>query len=180
MKLLSMRQYAKHRGVSAEAVSKAVKKGRITCKRDEKGRALIDPEVADREWEANSDPSKFRSSGEDNRAPRPAETPPAEESQGPSVHKSAAILKAYQARLAKLEFDERSGKLLPAEQVERDWFKAGRTTRDAVLSIPARVAAEFAGETDAFTIQTRLENELRQALTHLADETEGVEGGPAE
>src|SRR3989304_5281631 len=51
---MSYRAYARHRGVSPEAVSKAVKTGRITAGTDGK----IDPKKADLEWEANTDPSK--------------------------------------------------------------------------------------------------------------------------
>ena len=53
---MSRRQYAAHRGVSHTAVSKAVRTGRISVLED----GTIDPEQADREWAAQTDPSKQR------------------------------------------------------------------------------------------------------------------------
>ena len=50
MPLVSLRQYAKHRGVSHTAVEKAVKQGRIHLTPD--GR--LDVEAADREWSRNT------------------------------------------------------------------------------------------------------------------------------
>ena len=51
---LSIRAYARHRGVSDTAIHKAIKTGRITPESD----GTIDPDKADAQWEANTDPSK--------------------------------------------------------------------------------------------------------------------------
>ncbi len=51
---MTFRGYAKQRGASPEAVSKAVRSQRISTIRTPDGRRLIDPEVADREWAANT------------------------------------------------------------------------------------------------------------------------------
>lgn len=58
-----MRAYARLRGVSVEAVSKAVRVGRISTVIDGRGKRAIDSEVADREWSANSDHSRWRHQG---------------------------------------------------------------------------------------------------------------------
>ena len=47
---LSIRAYARHRGVSHVAVKKAIDTGRITQGAD----GTIDPDRADREWEQNT------------------------------------------------------------------------------------------------------------------------------
>ena len=52
MEPLSLRGYAKHRGVSLKAVQKALASGRIT-KRDD---GLIDPDVSDVNWARNTGP----------------------------------------------------------------------------------------------------------------------------
>lgn len=54
---LSVRQYAAHRGVSHQAVSKAIKAGRITVDAD--GR-ILDAAQADAEWAANSKSEKLQ------------------------------------------------------------------------------------------------------------------------
>ncbi len=53
---MSRRQYASHRGVSHTAVAKAIKTGRISLEAD----GSIDPERADADWAAQTDPSKQR------------------------------------------------------------------------------------------------------------------------
>jgi len=54
MPLLSLRAYAKHRGVSLAAVQKAVHSGRITPTAD----GLIDSDRADAEWNAKTRPGQ--------------------------------------------------------------------------------------------------------------------------
>ncbi|MFN3595625.1 MAG: hypothetical protein ACK4TK_13260, partial [Thiobacillaceae bacterium] len=51
---LSIRAYARHRGVSHVAVKKAIDSGRITPEAD----GTIDPDRADRDWTRNSEPPK--------------------------------------------------------------------------------------------------------------------------
>ena len=53
---ISRRQYAAHRGVSHTAVAKAVATGRITPESD----GTIDPDKADLQWDAQTDPTKQR------------------------------------------------------------------------------------------------------------------------
>ena len=56
MPLLSLRAYAKHRGVSLAAVQKAIHSGRITPNSD----GLIDSDRADAEWAAKTRPRQHR------------------------------------------------------------------------------------------------------------------------
>ena len=51
---LSIRAYARHRGVSHTAVRKAFAAGRIATAAD----GMIDRDAADRAWRANSDPAR--------------------------------------------------------------------------------------------------------------------------
>lgn len=173
MPLLSMRQYAKQRGCSPEAVSKAVRTGRISTVTDEKGQRKIDPEIADREWAANSEGVRpnYGIPSSEARVNQAQADPTAPKK--PTVQDSAAVLKAYQARLAKLEFDEKSGKLHDISECSKNAFKSARATRDAMLGIPDRLSAELAGETDQVKIRRRLDTEIRQALDNLASVIEG-------
>lgn len=168
MTLLSMRAYAKHRGVSVEAVSKAVKRGRISTIDGPKGERKIDPAVADREWEENSDQSKSRE--------EPVDSPQPTSKKGiPSYQESRAIREAYQARLAKIEYEERSGRLVDGSKVNQDAFKAARSVRNSLLSLPDRISAELAAERDQFKVRKRLDEEIRQSLQMLADYVRGLD-----
>lgn len=52
---LSRRSYAKHRGTSVESVRRAISSGRLKAAlvMDAAGRTLIDPAIADQEWQRN-------------------------------------------------------------------------------------------------------------------------------
>jgi hypothetical protein len=56
MPLLSLRGYARHRGVSLAAVQKAIKAGRIVTMAD----GQIDSAQADAKWEMRTRPGRLR------------------------------------------------------------------------------------------------------------------------
>ena len=172
---MTFRQYSRHRGVSPEAVSKAVRDGRITTVLDKAGKRWIDPAKADAQWAQNSDAAKQvggearRRGGSGPALDGPQTFEPGGGQRGPSYHESRAIREAYLARLAKLDYEERTGKLVPLDKVKVDLFRAVRQTRDMILSIPDRVSPELAGMTDPAVIRTRLADELTRALEALAN-----------
>ena len=114
---LTIRAYARRRGVSHTAVRKALATGRITTAPD----GGIDPDVADRQWTDSTDQSKPRNSVTGvprmRRAPgapsEPLVSPAVEDGLAPpdggaprlasSYAASRAAREAYLARLAKLE-----------------------------------------------------------------------------
>ena len=75
----------------------------------------------------------------------------------------------YQARLAKLEYEERKGMLLRKDEVEMDTFTMCRVFRDRMLNIPDRISAMLAAETNAARCYEILDAETREALTGVAD-----------
>lgn len=136
--LVSIRAYAKHRGVSHTAVEKAVKQGRI---RTVDGK--IDVEQADREWNRNSSPVN-----------KPEPTPRAAASAeplvaGPSFAQSRAVREAYEARLAKLTWEERIKKLINADEVRVSAYNLSRMIRDRILNVPDRVVGAVLAEVRA-------------------------------
>lgn len=162
--MLNQSQYAQHRGVSRMAVSKAVKAGRI--KKDATGK--IDAAQADADWEANTKPQMHS----------PPTTPPAgridtaESRAAGSYGASRAIREAYQARLAKLEYERESGELIRADQVRNEAFMAARAVRNTLQNIPARLSAILAGETDSKKIFRILEDAIDDACRSLAEKVE--------
>ncbi len=63
---LSIRAYARHRGVSHVAVKKAIDTGRITPLPD----GTIDPVAADAQWAANTTPTRRSVTGEAREVPQ--------------------------------------------------------------------------------------------------------------
>lgn len=186
MRLLSFAEYAKHRGVSRAAVTYAVQQGRISVVLDPAtGQRRIDPEVADQEWGTNTN-GDMRRNGLDarGRQPEPVVAPseppqaaPREPSVGasssqnvPSLTESRSIKEAFLARLAKIEYEERSGKLIPVDKVKVEAFKLARTVRDAILNIPDRISNELASyANEPAKIHERLTQELIAALEELVN-----------
>lgn len=128
---VSLREYARMRGLDKESVRLAVHDGRLAKSVTKKGtRYDIDPEVADQEWKANTNPAK-----QNNTKKKIADAP--------SMAQARAVREMYAARLTQLEFEERSGLLCKVEDVKLSAFKSARLTRDAMLNIPARVVNEI-------------------------------------
>lgn len=157
---MNISEYAKHRGVSHVAVIKAIKAGRITKEAD----GSIDPDKADAEWEQNTDISR-----NPRKATRTA-PPDGVMQQGPDYTVSRAVREAYTARLAKLEYEEKVGTLIKAEEVKMTWFNTLRIIRDRVLQMPDRMASTLAAETDAGLIKATMDAELRRILDDAANE----------
>src|SRR5688572_17372252 len=115
---VSIRKYAQHRGLSHTAVEKAIKQGRIQLTSDRK----IDTEQADRDWQRNTSPMNA-----------PHVTATIEGSGGGSTYaQSRAVRELYLARLARLDFEERSGKLVSRDEVKVAAFAMARTIRDTL------------------------------------------------
>ena len=69
--LMGIREYARYRRVSPAAVRKAISSGRIPAVNGK-----IDPEVADAQWAANTDPGRARNGGNGVQAPGPRAAEP--------------------------------------------------------------------------------------------------------
>ena len=178
---LSIRAYAQHRGVSHTAVAKAIKAGRISKEPD----GTIDPAKADTQWERNTLPSQSldtRASKLTQKVATPAVSTPvsSREAQAsletraaaPDYQTSRAIREAYAARLAKLEFEERTGKLLNADEVKVKHFNLARLLRDRIQQIPRKVAPQIVAavvvQPDQRVVEDLLMEAIREALEELS------------
>lgn len=157
--LLTQAGYAKHRGITRQAVFIAVTDGRISTIKNGKKRS-IDPVIADKEWARNTSKENY------------VLEEPVDTSEPVAYALSRAKKEKYNAKIAKLEFEERSGRLVCAEKIKKDAFKLGRNIRDSILNIPDRVAAQLASETEAFEVHKILKDELTKALSELCEGNE--------
>ena len=172
--LLNLTEYARRRGVSKEAVSLAVKHGRLknSVSRDDKGNPKIAPALADQEWEANTDKRRGWYAIQNSKA-----NAEASEKVSGTLSQSRAVREAYLARLAKLDFEERSGELIRVESVRSALASLVSSTREAILQVPARVAPVLAVENDPARLHDVLMEELQQALSQLASSEIKILGG---
>lgn len=160
---LSLRGYAKHRGVSEAAVRKAVKQGRISKSSSGK----INPQIADNQWDKNTDPAQIKRPDLSEK-PDYSQNSSANSLSGPSYQQSRAIKEAYSAKLIRLQFEKESKKLISVDEVKVAAFNAARMTRDRILNIPDRVIPQLVGKTDIFEMKEILRNELVKALEELS------------
>lgn len=159
--------YAKHRKVSPQAVFDAIEKGRLVTSvtKQPSGRMLVDVELADKEWAANTNSGTGSLAHAKN---KPADEPAPSDSDEPMTYAEArAKHEKFKMRLAELELEQREGKLVEADVVQRESFKAARQVRDALLNLPDRVAGVLAAETNQFKVHQMLTKEIRRALEDL-------------
>lgn len=169
---MTQAQYARHRGVSRQAVLKAVRSGRIRA--DQEGR--IDPEAADASWLQNTDPTKPSNSVGGNphgAVPRRHRSSGGERMFSPSApdyHFSRAVRETYLARLVRLEYERKTGKLIDAEESRRAAYQDNRRVRDLLLALPERLAAQLAACADPVECRRLLTDEIRRVCEELSDE----------
>ena len=177
---MSLRAYARHRGVALSAVQKAIASGRIHPEPD----GSIDPIKADAQWDRHTRTAQpttprvttARPPPVAQHASQPAAPPPlpqaSDDARGVDYHKARAVRETYSARLAKLEFEERTGKLISKDEVDIKYFQLARQLRDRMQQIPRKVAPEIVAlvvaDPDVRGVTDILDVAIREALEDLA------------
>lgn len=167
---ISIRAYARHRGVTDTAVHKAIRAGRITPEAD----GTIDPDKADREWERNTDAPRTgtrkpavkvalpEAAGEGNAALAGG---------GTSLLQARTVNEVVKAQTNKVRLARLKGELVDRAQAMAHVFRLARTERDAWLNWPARVSAPMAAKlgADAHALHVALEAAVRDHLQELGE-----------
>ena len=137
--LMSKTAYAEHRNVTLPYISKLVRSGKIPTV-DGK----IDPVAADAILDKKGGTGKLNAFDED------------------------ARLKKWKADLAELEFNERAGKLVAVEVVEKELNKAFTVVRRRILSMPTKLTPVIQAEATGVGIRNVLEAEATEILQELS------------
>lgn len=188
---MTLRAYAGRRGCALSAVQKAIKNGRL-------GKSLVpwgagfrigDPDMADREWEANSSHGHRRGDArgpvgvvpDPTPAPKPpraeADNPPDDPDQqdrddGPQTFmgKTQAVSLAqeryWKAQRAELDYKTRAGELVPVADVEGRWTKLVVEAKGRLLAVPSKAKQRIPalGAVDVAVIDAL----IREALEEMA------------
>ena len=168
-KLVTIPDFAKLLGVSHQRLYAAAKKGKFETKKI-KGHKWVDPEKAKAQWEISKDKTaaKKNPSGLKGSKKPLFHAPPKVDSDGDMTHSEAErVEKVFRAKLAEMKYQEQAKELVSKSEVDKSAFDTARKTRNAILSIPARVAHELAAETDPHKLENRLTKELIKSLEHL-------------
>ena len=176
---ISIRAYARHRGVSDAAVRKAIAAGRVTPEAD----GTLDPERADAEWARNTEAPRTGTRMRAVKAAVPPETAtaapvaPVGEGQanlptgGASLLQARTVNEVVKAQTNKVRLARLKGELVDRNQAIAHVFKLARAERDAWLNWPARVSAQMAAKLaiDPHTMHVALEAAVREHLQELGD-----------
>jgi len=174
---LSIRAYARHRGVSHVAVKKAIDSGRITPEPD----GTIEPNRADLEWAQNTvsarKPAPAKVAPAVVEAPRVRAMDPVEPAApilstgGTSLLQARTVNEVVKAQTNKVRLARLKGELVERNQAIAHVFKLARAERDAWLNWPARVSAQMAAKLaiDPHTMHVALEAAVREHLQELGD-----------
>jgi hypothetical protein len=179
---LSIRAYARHRGVTDTAVHKAIRSGRINALAD----GTIDPDQADAQWERNTSSPKTGTQrpavkvkvpevdgegGGDRNGAGAATNTGSGGGGGTSLLQARTVNEVVKAQTNKVRLARLKGELIDRPQAIAHVFKLARSERDAWLNWPARVSAQMAAklELDAHTMHVALENAVREHLQELGN-----------
>lgn len=160
--LLTASDYARHRGVSPAAVSKAIESGRLKhCLVNANGKVRItSAAMADLEWDANTNQAK---------APPAAgsATLPLEPSDEPTSFNAAQTAERnWKAKLLEIEYRTRVSELVDAKEVEARIVDDYTRVKTKLLGVPRRVKAALPhlSTTDILTLDAL----IRESLEDLA------------
>jgi hypothetical protein len=180
---LSIRAYARHRGVSHVAVKKAIDTGRITALPD----GTIDPDAADAQWAQNTLQPRRAAAQEQASSPKPRRAPatadatpqrevpepgtPPLSTGGTSLLQARTVNEVLKAQLNKVELAHRKKELVDRAQAVAHVFKLARIERDAWLNWPARISGQMASAlgVDAHQMHVALEAAVREHLIELGE-----------
>jgi phage terminase Nu1 subunit (DNA packaging protein) len=144
--LMTQAQYARHRGKSPQYINKLAKAAILVMR----GR-LVDAVASDAVLDDKPEPLP---SGQ----------------QPTSFAQARLARELFAAKLKKLEYETRSGKLVPADEVSIQWYTLGREIRDRLLGMPSKLTPQLAAETDVRRVLEILDAEVTLALKGLAEE----------
>ena len=152
MAVMTQRAYARKRGTALSTVQRAISSGRISTLPD--GR--IESDQADQDWAANTKTRGpvVRHQPEDD-----------QEAFGAAQYtKARAVREHYQARLSKIEYEEKVASLVSKDEVKIAQFNIDRQRRDAMLNIADRTCAAIAAEVKDILIAAGVPPEKADAI----------------
>jgi hypothetical protein len=174
--MMGRNEYARHRGCSPNAVSKAIKDQRIAkaVVIDDAGKFIgIKWRLADELWALNTDPEAAAKGGRGELLMPPSseleepegESAPAEP-RDPGYRDMLTRVKRAEAQLKEMQALERAGELIVADDVERENEEIARAVRNAMLAIPDRLAQAL-DPANPERARKLLDNEIKKALRGL-------------
>lgn len=166
MELMGIREYARHRGVSQAAVSKAIDSGRIAeavqfIGKDKK-KKRINVVKADQLWAENTILNNKNADHAYEGTPQTANNAKA------STSTARSVKEVYSAKMEQLKYEKMVGSLVDADEVKKAARDMGLAVRDALQYLPDKLGPVLAAETDIEKVNDLLSEEIRSALDAMS------------
>lgn len=161
MVLMGMKQYADHRGIDLTSVRQMIDEGKLEgalkiYSNGNRKKYKIFWEKADRILKGYEDPAPVDHHTE------------TVSSGNTNLTKARTAKVALEAKTAQLKFEQMSGNLVNKKEVVQVAKEMGRMTKEALLTLPDRLAPVLASETSIEEINHMLSKEIDTALRNLA------------
>lgn len=163
--VMSVAEYATHRGCVERTVYRAIEQGR--CPTLPGPGRRIPVARADREWPVRGRHRSAMTVPVD--APISSESGAGEVVEEITLHEAKTRKEVAAAQLAELKLAKERGDLLDLESIERIWYETLRRLRNRLQAIPNRVAATLAVETDVRAVRRVLSEQIEEALRAVAE-----------
>lgn len=89
-----------------------------------------------------------------------------------TLAKAKAKREMYRAHLAELEFKEKSGELIPADEVAAAWVDRVQVAKGRLMALPTRIGPKLINQGDLRRIEQTLRDAVIEILEELAAEAE--------
>jgi hypothetical protein len=154
---MTQAEYARHRGKSRQYISRLAKAGVLVMRAGKVDVASSDAVLDDR-----PEPVSERVTAS------PTDVAPA----GTAFAQAKTADMVFKAKLRKMEYDVRMGKLVEAELVKQRWSAVLRLIVDRILAWPNRLAPEVAALTDERQVREAILREARALINDLRSEVQ--------
>ena len=146
--------FADEQRSTASAIRKLIVAGVLSDKSTKKirGRWFIHKKLADQELAEKKDHLQSNQNGG-----------------SPKLVDARIEKEQWAAKLKQIEYENKIGKLVDVDVVQREAFELARETRDAVLNVADRVGPVLASVTDHRRITQVLKSELKKAMAQLGE-----------
>ncbi len=162
--LMTQAEYARHRNVNRSYINRLAKRGILVMRGKLVDVAASDAVLDDKPVDVGAREATPEAQ------PRSAQAEAVGGATGSSFAQARTAEMVFRARLRKLEYEIRSGKFLPADEVKVKWYALSRQIRDKLLALPSKIAPQLAALGDAKEIRDLLEAEIIAILRGLQEE----------
>ena len=170
--VMTQAEYARHRRKSRQYISKLAKAGVLVMRGGKIDVRATDLVLDDRPVEDVDAPAA--ASAQIAQMPSRPASDSLPQAGGASFGQARTIEMVFRAKLRRLEFETKQGRLIEAEAVRKTVADAVRAMRDGILGLPDRLATVLAAESDAKKVHVTLKTELSRELEALANAIAGI------